>query len=142
MNISKIMTTNIVTVHMDDDLAKVRDIFARQNFHQLLVTATVNKKRKLVGVISDRDLFKALSPNLGTAAETDKDQQTLKKKVHQVMSRSPKTLTREARIYDAIQLFNDDQVSCIPIVDQDHNPVGIISWRDILKALGQALRTQ
>ncbi|MEC4674950.1 MAG: hypothetical protein VST68_12245 [Nitrospirota bacterium] len=42
---------------------------------------------QLVGVISDRDLFKAVSPFLGTFSETEPDLSTLQKRVHQVMTR-------------------------------------------------------
>jgi acetoin utilization protein AcuB len=27
------------------------------------------------------------------------------------------------------------RISCIPIVDDENNPVGIVSWRDVLKSL-------
>ncbi len=90
---------------------------------------------KLIGVISDRDLFKALSPNIGTDAETRRDIATLKKKAHQIMTKNPVTLTTSAGIYDAVRIFNRHSISCIPVVDENSSPVGIISWRDILRVL-------
>ena len=35
----------------------------------------------------------------------------------------------------AIALFLAHGISCIPIVDADMRPVGILSWRDILRTL-------
>ncbi len=50
------------------------------------------------------------------------------------MTRKPVTLTAEASIQDAINLFNNKAISCIPI-EGEGKPVGIISWRDILRAI-------
>jgi acetoin utilization protein AcuB len=132
MRIEQIMRKSIVTVEMDDSLETVKDIFDNVRFHHLLVVVS----GKLIGVISDRDLLKALSPNIGTVAETTRDSATLNKRVHQIMARKPITLTPNAGIDDAIEMFDKHKISCIPVVDDEHKPVGIISWRDILKAVG------
>jgi acetoin utilization protein AcuB len=72
---------------------------------------------------------------VGTLAEQARDLATLKKRVHQIMTRAPITLTAEARVEDAIQLFLVHRVSCIPIVDEGFRAVGIVTWRDVLKSL-------
>jgi len=125
------MSANVVTVELDDKLAVVKDAFENLKFHHLLVV----EDHKLLGVISDRDLFKALSPNIGTSTESYKDAATLNKRVHQIMTRHPIVLDEDATIDDAIDLFNTHSISCIPIVNNDNGPVGIVSWRDVLKAL-------
>jgi acetoin utilization protein AcuB len=51
------------------------------------------------------------------------------------MSRQPITLWPGATVRDAVEVFNKHRISGIPIVDQDFKPVGIISWRDIMKHL-------
>jgi acetoin utilization protein AcuB len=132
MTIDKFMSKSIVTVEMDDSLNTLREIFENVRFHHLLVV----ESSRLVGVISDRDLLKALSPNIGTAAETTKDSETLNKRAHQIMTRKPVTLKSDAEIYDAIEIFNSHNISCIPVVDDEHKPIGIMSWRDILRAIG------
>ncbi|MFT4927527.1 MAG: acetoin utilization protein AcuB [Phenylobacterium sp.] len=133
MSVAKIMSTDVVTVEMDDPLWFVRDIFNRAAFHHLLVVG----QDGLCGVISDRDLLKALSPTLDTAAETTKDRATLSKKAHQILTRKPVTLPPTASVYEAIDIFNEYPISCIPVVNRDNKPVGILSWRDILKAVGK-----
>ena len=131
MSVENIMTERVVTVELDDTLAMVKEIFDRLRFHHVLVI----ESGRLIGVVSDRDLLKALSPNIGTMSETFNDLATLNKRVHQIMTRKPMTLTPEAPIGDAVRLFNTHKVSCIPIVDKEFRPVGIVSWRDILKAI-------
>jgi acetoin utilization protein AcuB len=131
MFVKQLMTKKIVTVEMDDTLATVKEIFDNLKFHHLLVV----ESGRLFGVVSDRDLLKALSPRLGTMSETFDDAATLNKRVHQIMTRKPITLRPEAHLLEAVNMFNIHKVSCIPVVDEKFKPVGIISWRDILKAL-------
>lgn len=125
------MSSNIVTVEMDDTLKMIKEIFDHTQFHHLLVVDANN----LCGIISDRDLLKSLSPNLGTLAESTNDLSSLNKKAHQVMSRHPITIDENASINAAIILFNKHKLSCFPVINAQHNPVGILSWRDIFKAL-------
>jgi acetoin utilization protein AcuB len=132
MNVRSIMTARVVTVEMDDRLDVVKQIFDTLKFHHLLV---VDDRKKLSGVVSDRDLLKALSPYVGSAAETARDIATLNKRVHQIMSRNPLTLHPEAQVADAVELLLKERISCIPIVDREFKPVGILSWRDVLKSL-------
>jgi acetoin utilization protein AcuB len=133
MEVNMIMTRRVVTVEMDDTLAVAREIFDNTRFHHLLVVDA----SRLVGVLSDRDLFKALSPYLGTPGETNRDIYTLDRRVHQTMSRNPVTLPPTALVRDAIDIFNSRVISCIPIIDEDVIPVGIVSWRDILRSWKQ-----
>jgi len=134
MSVKNIMRTGIVTVEMDDSLGMIKEIFDNASFHHLLVV----ESNRLVGVISDRDLLKSLSPGVGTASETTRDALTLNKKAHQIMSRHLITLNPNAEIYEVINVFNNQGISCIPIINEENNPVGIISWRDILKHLSRA----
>jgi len=131
MLVKDIMSRNVVTVGLDDTLGLVKEIFDHSKFHHLLAL----EKGELLGVVSDRDLFKALSPNIGTNIETYKDTATLNKRVHQIMSRKPKILREDATVDAAIDLFNEHPISCIPILSADDRLVGILSWRDILRNL-------
>jgi len=133
MIIENIMTKAFVSVSLDDTLFTIKNIFERASFHHLLVV----DDKQLSGVISDRDLLKSISPNIGTAAELTRDLATLNKKVHQVINRELVTLTADASVFDAIDIFNTTKNSCIPIVDGNNSPVGILTWRDIMKTLGK-----
>ena len=129
MNVNQIMSTGVVTVSLDDKLLRVKELFDEHQFHHLLVI----DDEQLCGVVSDRDLLKALSPNLGTLAETAKDRATLDKKVHQIMTRQPIVLLEGSSIDEAVQLFSKHRISCLPVVDQANKPLGIVTWRDLLK---------
>jgi acetoin utilization protein AcuB len=132
MDLGSIMTARVVTVEMDDRLEIVKEIFDTMNFHHLLV---VDEHKRLSGVVSDRDLLRAISPYVGSAAETARDLATLNKRVHQIMTRRPVTLRPQATVAEAVSLLLAHRISCIPIVDEESKPVGIVSWRDLLRAL-------
>lgn len=131
MNVESIMSQNIVTVKLDSSLKQIKQIFDDARFHHVLVVDA----GKLFGVISDRDLLRNLSPKIGTLHETNKDLATLKKRSHQILTRKPITLYPHSNIHEAIEIFVNHNISCIPVVNEESAPVGIVSWRDILKAL-------
>jgi len=131
------MSKSVVVVKMDDRLSKLKEIFEKTKFHHLLVV----EGEELYGIISDRDLLKTLSPNIDTIAATAKDLASLNKKAHQIMTRKPICLHEDATINEAISIFNQHKISCIPITNHTGNPVGIISWRDIMQELGKIKHT-
>lgn len=126
--VESIMQKRVVTVEPDDTLHAVKDIFDHTHFHHVLVI----EQGRLKGVISDRDLLKSISPNIGTAAELPRDSATLNKHAHQIMSRNPITLEPCAGIDEAVALLMEHMISCIPIVDALMQVKGIVSWRDLL----------
>lgn len=93
-----------------------------------------------MGVITDRDIFKHLSPTGGTAKETPSDISYLQKKVHLVMNRNLVTAQEDLPIKEAVLLFHDYHISCLPIVGLTGNPIGIITWRDIIKLIAMQYR--
>lgn len=135
MLVKEYMTTKLVTVEMDDTLATVREIFEKTGFHHLLVV----ERGEVVGVLSDRDLLRHLSPYVGTAAETTRDAATLHKHVHQIMARKPITLTPESELAEVLEKFRHKDVTCLPVVDRHNKVVGIVTWRDMLKLMGNVL---
>lgn len=128
------MTPRVATVEMDDALDVVRDIFEKARFHHLLV---LDEEGRLAGVISDRDLLKALSPYLGTGAEQDRDRFTLTKHAHQIMTRDPVTAAPDLGVREAAQLLIRRGISCLPVVEPGGAIAGIVTWRDLLKRLAE-----
>ena len=134
MLVESIMTTKVVTVEMDDTLQKIREIFDSQLFHHLLVV----EKYELVGIISDRDLLKHISPFANTNSETERDVGTLKKRVHQIMTRNPVTVTKETTVEDATRLLLEKGFQCLPVMNATKSVDGIVTWRDLLRTYIQA----
>ena len=129
--VSAIMTSRVVTVEMDDSLQVIQDIFRQVKYHHLVVV----DEGKIVGIISDRDFFKAISPFVGTLSETNRDRATLEKRAHQIMSHYHVTLRRSCSIEKAAKMMLDQGVSCLPVTSSEGTVEGILTWKDLVKAL-------
>jgi acetoin utilization protein AcuB len=128
----QIMTTQVVTVGMDDEIETVQALFERFHFHHLLV---LREDGTLVGVVSDRDLLKSVSPFISTLGERSEDLRTLKKRVHQIMSRNVITATKDHTAHEAAVLMLNSKISCLPIVQPNGTVEGIVTCTDIMKWL-------
>lgn len=132
MSISTIMTKEIVTLDLDGTLADAKDIFESNFFHHLLI---LDDDKKLIGLVTDRILYKNLSPTLGTNKETPNDTLIIRKKVHQIMVRDVITATPSLSLNEAAFMFYKHSISCLPVVNEQNQPIGILTWRDIIKVL-------
>jgi acetoin utilization protein AcuB len=108
---------------MDDSIEIVRDIFNNFEFHHLLVL----ENQKLAGVISDRDFLKTLSPFLDTPSQKRRDFAILKKKAHQIMSRTLLTIDAETSIEEAGNLLLENNISCLPVISPQGSVEGIVT---------------
>ena len=131
MSISKFMTQDPVTIGLDDNLEKVKAIFETRKFHHLLVV----DNDKLLGIISDRDYLKAISPNVDRISASEKDLATLNKRTHQIMTPNPKIVRANDPLEKAVDLFRSERVSCLPVLDENDLIIGILTLRNILDAI-------
>jgi len=135
------MTRHVITISMDATLADVREIFEAAAFHHLIVT----ENRRVVGVLSDRDLLENLSPFVGKMSEQMRDIARLNRKVHQVMSRTLRTTSAESLLVDAGEVMIHNRISCLPVIGDGGKAAGILTIRDIatvaVEILGEAGRS-
>ena len=130
MTLGEIMTRQVTTIGMDNTLAAIQRIFERVRFHHLIV---VSEDHEVMGVISDRDLLKQLSPYLNTPSEQRRDLSTLQKKTHQIMSQRLVSGAPTTTVKEAAFLLMEHSISCLPILDESGALVGIVTWKDILR---------
>lgn len=128
MKARDIMATNVICVDMDERLPNVRQLMENHGFHHLPVT----EKNKLVGIISDRDLLRFISPFINSVSEQPRDLDTLNHAAHQVMTRQPITVKAETPIEEIVAWFKRVDISCLPVIDGEEQVIGIISWRDLV----------
>ncbi len=130
MMLDSIMTRRVVTVSMDETLAEARRVMAAHHIHHVVVV----ERRRVVGIVSDRDLLSHISPFVGTTTERRVDSESLSRKVHQVMTRKLIVGTPAMTADEAAALLLDNSISCLPVVDTDGVCLGIVTWRDLLRA--------
>jgi acetoin utilization protein AcuB len=62
------------------------------------------------------------------------------KKVHLIMQHNPSYAYADLSLKEAVLLFHDNKLTCLPIVDDKLRPIGIITWRDIIGLLAKQYR--
>ncbi len=133
MALADVMSHRVITVGLDEELWALRRLFDAQRFHHVLVV----EDQRLVGVISDRDVLREMSPFIDKLGERTQDVDTLRKKAHQFMSRKLVVAHRDDSITDAVTRMLDHSVSCLPVVAANGHVEGIVSWKDLIRALAR-----
>ncbi|MEH6346089.1 MAG: CBS domain-containing protein [Bermanella sp.] len=129
MSVKKIMTKKVLTVSMDTEIFALQEYFNNVKIHHLVVM----EDNEVVGIVSDRDVLKCLSPYVSTAAELERDTRTLQKKAHQIMTRNPITISPDDSIKQAVRLILEHDIGCLPVVNTNGRLDGIVSWRDVFR---------
>ncbi len=138
MFVARRMQRNVVTASPATPLIEARGLMRGHNVHQLPV---VQDDRRLVGILSDRDIREATLPVALLPRTSEKDVEDLlaKTPVEKVMTRKVVTATLSDSLEDAIVLMHDFRVNSLPVVDDKGRVAGIITRTDVLKAFIQAL---
>ena len=128
MPISDLLTTKLVTIKTSQTLREIEPMVARHRIHNLLVMEGV----RLVGLVTDRDLFRNLSPFVHTQVADERDAFLLERTAGQIMNKQLVIIEPHAGIRDACRLMLEEAVSLLPVVE-DGKLVGVVSWKDILR---------
>jgi len=129
MRVMDLMTAPVVSVSMDTKFVEIRHLMEQHKIHHLPVV----DKGKLVGIISDRDMLRVLSPFLGTAGEMQRDLDSFNRVAHQIMTRQPICVAENDSIDAVLAWLQTVDISCVLVTDKEQLLTGIITWRDLLK---------
>jgi acetoin utilization protein AcuB len=129
MTVDAIMSRDLVTVMPDTALMEIRSLFHERGFRHLLV---VEPDDTLCGVISDRDVLRALSPFLDTYSEEHRDVKTLSQPASEIMRHDPITVGPDTAIGEAARFLLNNSISSLPVVEGTAL-VGIVTTRDLLQ---------
>ena len=101
--------------------------------HQFRRLPVVDKKDRLVGIVSERDLLHA-APSDATSLSIWEAQYLLAKlEIKRIMTKDVTTVTPDAPVEDAARLMVANRVGGLPVVDEQNKVVGIITETDIFE---------
>ncbi|MGD8372817.1 MAG: CBS domain-containing protein [Syntrophobacterales bacterium] len=128
MKIRDIMVTELVTLHVDEELSLASDIMNLARIRHLPIV----EGDRLVGIISQRDLFKAsLASVMGyDYAETRDHLKSVS--IREAMVENVITVTPDAGIQEAGKIMLEKKIGCLPVV-QENRLVGMVTETDILR---------
>jgi acetoin utilization protein AcuB len=140
MNVSDLMSRTLISVGQEDSVEAAVQLLRRRGVRHLLVM----RKDRLVGIISDRDLKRALEP-----------EKTKKKLlcvgglfflmepilVREIMTPNPVTIGPDAAAQEAARIMVRERFGALP-VEEDGKVVGMITETDLLRCFAQTGREQ
>jgi arabinose-5-phosphate isomerase len=121
LKVEEIMTKgeNVPIVHQDIDL---HSAILEMTSKRLGATCVVNDEGKLVGIITDGDLRRAM--------EKFHDLSNLKAK--DVMGKNPKSIKPDVLASYAIQLMETYKITQLICIDDENHPIGMIHLHDLV----------
>lgn len=127
VRLSVVMTRGPATVEEAAPISDAAAEMAAGGFRHLPV---VDATGALVGMISERDLRARLGTDVARFADATAD--ALSQPVLEAMTPDPVSLPPTATLAQALEVFADERVGAIPVIDDGERPVGIVSYVDLL----------
>jgi acetoin utilization protein AcuB len=118
--VSVIMTRELTVADPEQPIAELRDLFSRVEFHHIPVVVD----QELVGIVTDyymeRFFGRAGSEVDGLTAEG-------------IMSTELVTADATTSVECAAIILLENDISCLPIIDDDDLLIGLVTWKDLLR---------
>ena len=111
---------NVVTVAPQQTVALVVNVLAR---HRIGAVPVMNEEGQLMGIISERDLFRGISEHADAVLTLRADQ---------LMTRDVKTCTSEDQLVDIMEVMTLQRIRHLPVI-QNGALHGIVSIGDVVK---------
>jgi acetoin utilization protein AcuB len=126
------MTNDVITVDEDTPMMKAAIIMKENNIRSLPV---LNKKGKLTGIVSDRDL-KDASPSKATSLDVYELNYLISTiSVKSIMTKNPVFVRPDETVEFAALLMLENKISSLPVINNKGALIGIITQTDIFKVL-------
>ena len=128
MKVKDIMVKDVATLRLNDELSLADDIMQLGRIRHLPVV----EEGRLVGIISQRDLFKASLASAMGYGEKAKRAFMKTVAVKEVMVNEVITISPESSIEEAGKVMLEKKIGCLPVVEEG-NLIGLITETDILR---------
>jgi acetoin utilization protein AcuB len=136
MQVRELMTTALVTVVPETEVLEARRLMQTERIRHLLVTSGDGA---LQGIVTDRDIRLNVASPATSLSVWELSYLLARLTVEKVMSRSPVTVEADADVADAARVMLERKVGALPVV-HGGRLVGIVTERDVMRALAQTLR--
>ncbi|MGH9323752.1 MAG: CBS domain-containing protein [Vicinamibacteria bacterium] len=133
MKVRDLMSTDVVTVARKDELTLSDDIMKARRIRHLPVV----EEGRLVGILSQRDLFQAALSNVMGFGEKARKEFLKTVPVKEVMNEEVLTIEPDADVKEAARRMLGRKVGCLPVVEKG-KLVGLISESDLLRIVAAA----
>ncbi len=126
------MTADVITIDEDTPMMKASIIMKEKKIRSLPI---VDKKRKLVGIVTDRDLRDA-SPSKATTLDVYELNYLISTiKIKDLMTKDLVFVRPDETVEFAAILMLENKISSLPVINDKGSLIGIITQTDIFKVL-------
>ncbi len=125
-----LMTIDPETVTKDASLREIVAIMNQANIRQILVV----EGRRLVGIVTDRDIRLAVNSPLTTEEPLERLELLNEYKAEDCMTVNPRTVSPQTPIHKVAHLLGMYKFGALPVVENDEL-VGIITVTDLLNQM-------
>ncbi len=130
MQVKDMMSTEVTVVGRNDDLRLVEEVMANKKLRHLPVV----EDGDLVGIVTQRDLFKESMPSVMGYGEKARQGFFHSVRVKEIMVYPVVTIAPTASIQEAVEVFIQKGIGCLPVVEAS-KLVGIVTKTDLLRHL-------
>ncbi len=135
MLINKRMSHPVLTITADVPVQEALAMMRRDKVRRYPV---VDKKGKLIGIVTDTDLMNAKPSEATTLSVWEVNYLLSKITVERVMTKKVITICTDCTIEEAARIMADNKIGGLPVMDGD-KLVGIITETDLFKILLEML---
>jgi CBS domain-containing protein len=135
MRVRDLMERTVTTLELADHLDLADDLMRLGRIRHLPVVS----HGKLVGVVSQRDLYKAAVSSVLQLRRRAEKEWLEKIRVQEVMTTEVFTIAPERPVRDAVELMLAKRIGCLPVVEKDGSVVGLLSESDCMRHLARVL---
>lgn len=128
--VQDLMTEKVITLFEEQTLPIADDIMKLRRIRHMPV---IDEGGVLVGLVTHRDILRAQVSFVSFLREGQRGSIDMDIPVVDIMTRDVWTVSPTAAAHEAGQLLADHRFSCLPVVDDAHKLVGILTDRDFLK---------
>jgi acetoin utilization protein AcuB len=123
------MSKPAIIVNADAMLVDAINLLQKHEIHTLPVMAGV----RLVGIVTDQDLKNASAPDCTSSTSPNGLDHRLQKAISEIMTLNPVTISYNQTIEDAAELLLVHKISCLPVINQAKEVVGMITKSDLFR---------
>ena len=125
------MKRNPFTADLSQSISEALDIMSLSKIRRLPV---VDKKGKLLGLLTDNEISSNTPNNSSSLSVFELNYLLNKLHVSDIMIKEPLTIGPDALLEEAANKLIENDIGCLPVVDDENTLLGIITRTDIFSA--------
>ena len=127
-SVSKFMTKTVLTANVDQTIQSVCKIMHENNIGSVIIVRKEIDGNRPLGIITESDIIHKIGSVELFTTQTP---------VRELMSNKIIAIKPHNTISDAIGIMHGNNIRRLPVIDNDGKMIGIITDKDILKAIAR-----